>query len=114
MSNVTSKCFFKVLEGLLNFRLFICKNFFLKNEQTQIRYLKSVFGGGGSVILWTRTHRKIQLSLEVYLKMAGSFKDSLNIGVCEVGSAGVSVVQQHCHCLTVQAFYFHTLLVTLP
>lgn len=68
----------------------------------KIRYFKSASWG------------KCHFIDELYLKLAGSFKDSLDIWVCEVGSAGVGVVQEHRHCRCVQAFYFHPLLMTLP
>lgn len=49
-----------------------------------------------------------------YLKLTGSFEDLLDVGVREVGLAGVGVLQKHSHHLAVHPLQVHTLLVALP
>lgn len=52
--------------------------------------------------------------LSFYLELTGSFKYSLDIWVCKVGTAGVGIFQEQAHRPTVQPLYLHTLLMTLP
>lgn len=68
-----------------------CSYFLIKTQIFEVSV------GEKSVILQTSLCKKVQLELyiQLYLKLAGSLKDSLDVCVCEVGPAGVGVVQEH-------------------